>query len=72
MRANTKDAPGESHVATAAIAKGVRLLEPRVLQECITDPQIFRSPANADRWSVWREDEFANVQCFVVGGSSRW
>src|SRR5438094_691437 len=57
MHGNTRDEPGKSHVDTAAIAKGTRLSEPRVLDACMTESRIFRSTAAAPtRWSVWRQE----------------
>jgi hypothetical protein len=58
--ANTRDTPGESHVATGVLAKGARLPEDRVRNACLTSKKVFRSLSVADgseRWSIWRQDE---------------
>lgn len=56
LRTNTRDEPGESHVDTATLAKGTRLVEDRVRRVCLSDQAIYRHPGNPEDWSVWREE----------------
>jgi hypothetical protein len=53
---NTRDEPGESHVDTTELAKGVGLPEDRVRQACITSRKIYRASGDADQWSIWRKE----------------
>src|SRR5262245_22824087 len=57
LRGNTRDEPGESHVATVALAKGTALPEDRVRRACMADRRIHRGPGNDELWSLWRAEE---------------
>lgn len=54
--ANTKDGPGESHVAVSVISSGIRLPEDRVLRACIASKHVLRSQHDRTLWSVWRSE----------------
>lgn len=62
LSASTKDEPGESHVDTLTIAKGVRLPEDRVRRACMTDPRVFRTTAGPELWSIWRQEKQSSYE----------
>jgi len=56
VQATTRDAPLESHLDTATLAKRTCLPDDRVQDACVTDGRIHRhrAPGQPDLWSVWR------------------
>jgi hypothetical protein len=56
LRLNSEDSPGQSHLTTVEIAKGMAITEDRVRAACMSAKEIFRYESDKELWSIWRQE----------------